>query len=129
MAANSLQWGHETTHACSVFSTPISSRNITEWVITIDTLLHAVFAQGMEDRGLLHEAIQRGLDAADEDTHMECVCMHAETSAYDALASVKGQACTSEAAGLTGGILNTVQTVKGEDELGCGVEDEMLMDV
>lgn len=64
MAANSLEWGYDTTDAFDVFAKPASERKIVDWVLRIDDLLHTVFERvdGVEVLDTLHESIQRFLD-------------------------------------------------------------------
>jgi hypothetical protein len=65
MTRNSLEYNYVVEDAFDTFAEPVSERKIMEWVMKLDAMLHEQFEQlpDADVRSMLHEAVQRGLDA------------------------------------------------------------------
>jgi hypothetical protein len=73
MRWNSVEWGYPADEeAYDAFAEPVSEKSVRGWVILLDTMLHERFEElpGADVRSMIHEAIQRGLDARKGDEFM-----------------------------------------------------------
>jgi hypothetical protein len=75
MARNSLDWGYPAEGFYDAFAEPVTASKVMEWVIRLDTVLHERCKRmlGADTSSLLHEGIQRGLDARKGDTEIQSV--------------------------------------------------------
>ncbi|EAT88071.2 hypothetical protein SNOG_04311 [Parastagonospora nodorum SN15] len=81
MRCNSLDYNYSAEDAFDAFTEPVSERKIVAWVTELDTTLNECFEQVpcADVRSVLHEAIQRGLDARKVNEDMEIVQAPAQT--------------------------------------------------
>jgi DNA mismatch repair ATPase MutL len=73
MRHNSLEWGYPADEeAYDAFAGPFSEKSIRGWVLQLDCMLHERYEElpGADVRSMIHEAIQRGLDARKGDEFM-----------------------------------------------------------
>lgn len=72
MRANSLDWPYPAENGYDAFAEPVSARQIMNWVIALAASMDEHFEcfPGADVRSLLHEAIQRGLDARKDNQTM-----------------------------------------------------------
>jgi DNA mismatch repair ATPase MutL len=66
MRWNSVEWGYPADEeAYDAFAEPVSEKSVRGWVMLLDTMLHERYEElpGADVRSMIHEAIQRGLDA------------------------------------------------------------------
>jgi hypothetical protein len=75
MAHNSLDWGYPAEGVYDALAEPVTASKVMEWVIRLDTVLHERCERmpGADTCSLLHEGIQRGLDARTGDTELQSV--------------------------------------------------------
>jgi hypothetical protein len=81
MRCNSLDYTYSAEDAFDAFAEPVSDRKIVTWVMELDATLDRHFEQlpGADVRSMLHEAIQRGLDARKVNEDIEVVQAPAQT--------------------------------------------------
>ncbi|KAI8940178.1 hypothetical protein NX059_003885 [Plenodomus lindquistii] len=72
MRLNSLEWGYPTEDAFDVFAEPVSASRSTDWTVTLEGVLHALFGRvrDVDTVCLLHQGVQRGFDAL-RDVHRD----------------------------------------------------------
>jgi DNA mismatch repair ATPase MutL len=78
MRHNSLEWGYPADEeAYDAFAEPVSEKSVRGWVLQLDDMLHERYEDlpGADVRSMIHEAIQRGLDARKGEEGMETVEM------------------------------------------------------
>jgi DNA mismatch repair protein MutL len=76
MRRNSLEWGYPAEiEVYDAFIEPVTERSIMGWVVELDAMLYKRYEElpGADVRSLLHEAIQKGLDARRNEEAMETV--------------------------------------------------------
>ncbi|KAH4214967.1 hypothetical protein HBI70_015340 [Parastagonospora nodorum] len=73
MRCNSLDYTFSAEDAFDAFAEPVSERKIVAWVMELDATLDRHFERlpGADVRSVLHEAIQRGLDARKVEGNMD----------------------------------------------------------
>jgi DNA mismatch repair ATPase MutL len=75
MNRNSLEWGYSSEEAFDAFAELVTERKIMDWVLTLDEILYEQYERvpSADVRVLLHEAIQRGLEARKEDRAVKTI--------------------------------------------------------
>ncbi|KAH7076961.1 hypothetical protein BKA63DRAFT_594594 [Paraphoma chrysanthemicola] len=158
---NSVDWGYPADTAYDAFAEPVAERQVMKWVTRLDTTLHGLHGRiaAVDTCSLLHDAIQRGLDARIENDSIPTIeAVEVQASQGD---EELGQPPCSAVGAAFPGVLELVPKTeddlsefdmsqfvdfdaeksgdsdiadkgtvkKAEDEYGDGAEDDMLLDL
>jgi hypothetical protein len=154
MRRNSLEWGLPVDDdAYDAFAVPVAETKIMSWVVRLDELLHERRERlsGVDTNSLLHEGIQRGLDArkGDGDGAVRVVevvnqgasasgAMVVEDAPPQPAPKVKDEKSDFDMSQFVDFDMDTLDDEEGEaapakkeggDDFGDDIEDDMLLDM